>query len=139
MVGMLCTIPLVLAVFAIVLGVLRSIVTAWLNYRLRLAVLRKLEKNPELAGSPGEAQELFEGLTKVDSAPQDYTLIGVALGLIGAGCILAGLNWRIGQLAAGIYWGGMICVFLGALLAMVGLVIRMMASGAKRRQEGNLA
>lgn len=141
MVGMLCTIPLVLAVFAIVLGVLRSIVTAWLNYRLRLAVLRKLEKNPEMAGSPAEAQDLFEGLTTVsrDSAPQDYTLTGVALGVIGAGCILVGLNWRMGQLAAGVYWGGMICVFLGALLAMVGLVIGMMARGASRKEKGNLA
>ncbi|MDX9972297.1 MAG: hypothetical protein RBU21_04810, partial [FCB group bacterium] len=117
----------------------RSIVTAWLNSRQRLAGQPKLENTPELAGSPGEAQDLFAGLTKVDSAPQDYTLIGVALGVIGAGCILAGLNWRIGQLAAGIYWGGMICVFLGALLAMVGLVIRMMARGAKRTEEGNLA
>jgi hypothetical protein len=137
MAGFLYTVPLVLALTAVVLGVMRSIMTAWLNHRLRLELLRKLEKNPDLVASPGEAQDLYENMTSGagNSEVQDYTFTGIALGIIGGACLVIGLKWRIGQLAAGVYWGGMICVFLGALLALIGLMVRLLGRSASKIQE----
>lgn len=118
-------IPLLLALLAVIMGVVRALAGAWLNYRVRMELLQKLEKNPELVNSPAEVQELYDRLAPdPESNGQDYTVTGVALAALGAACIGTGWMLRFGQTAAGIYLGGMICVALGVLLALVGLFVR---------------
>lgn len=131
MAGFLFTIPLVLALVALLLGVLRSIANAWFSHRLRLELLRKLEKHPELVNAPADVQDLYQRLASVPTgATQDYALTGIILGVIGAACIITGRVWRIGQLASGVYWGGMACVFLGAGLAVFGLLVHLLSRSA---------
>lgn len=136
MVEFLLTIPLFLALVALILGVLRSIVNAWFHHRLRLELLRKLEKHPELVHSPEDVSDLHRRLTTLPAAsePHDYVLTGVFLCTIGAACVIAGRIWRIGQIAAGVYWGGMGCILIGFVLALVGFLLRTAARQAMAKE-----
>jgi hypothetical protein len=128
-------IPLLLALLALIMGVARSITGAWLNYRVKLELLKKLERNPELVNSPAEVQNLYERLAPDPRmGPQDYTVTGIVLAVIGGACIGVGLWLRFGQIAAGTYWGGIICVIIGALLALLGLFVRFLRRGLEPRQ-----
>ncbi len=132
---LLFSIPLLLALVALILGVLRSIFGAWLNHRARLEVLRRLEKNPDLVRSPEEVQDLYKalGATPDGADALDYTMTGMLLCVLGAACIVTGRYLRVGAVAAGTYWGGMVCVLLGLLLAVLGLVIQVLSRAFERQ------
>ena len=58
---------------------------------------------------------------------QDYTVTGIALAVLGFGCVVAGRFIGLGEFAVGIYIGGMVCVALGILIALLGALIRSLA------------
>lgn len=128
------SIPLLLALVAVILAVTRSMVSAWFNYRVKLELLRKLEQDPELVNSPEEMQALLAtGLPASPSDNPDYALTGTALGIIGIGCVLFGRMLRVGQFAAGMFWGGMACIAIGLLLVLIGVILRLVAGSAGTR------
>ena len=118
-----------LAVVALFAGVLywavRILGRIWLEHRVRLALLEKIDKRPELAESVQGLMDLLGPAEPVwGETRQDYAVTGVLLGLIGGGCCVAGWMLHSGKLAVGIYAGGWTCVVLGILLFLFGLFIR---------------
>jgi hypothetical protein len=119
--SLLIVLPILAVAFAIVYGVFRSLGRIWIDYKVRLALLERIQETPELAESFQDLRGLV--LTK-NAVRQNYPLTGVLLGLIGLGCVLAGKVLRVGQLAVGIYSGGLICIGLGVLLALAGIALQ---------------
>ena len=79
-------IPLLVVLGALFYLVGRTIGRQWVEYRVRMALLKKLEKRPELLGSFDELQGLLDG-SSADSTPderQDLTVTGMFLAAIGA-------------------------------------------------------
>lgn len=86
-----------------------------------------MDRRSDLLTEPGGAG----GGALPQSAPSsdgrvDYLVMGIALGVIGISCALIGWNLRVGQLAVGIYLGGIFCICVGFLLAVFGLFARRM-------------
>lgn len=134
MLQLVLSIPLLLALVAVILAVTRSMVAAWFNYRVKLELLRRLEQDPELVSSPEEMRELLRtALPASPSDTTDYALTGTALGLIGIGCVLIGRMLRVGQFAAGMFWGGMACIAIGLLLVLIGVVLRFVTGSVGAR------
>ncbi len=121
-------IPLIAAAITLAYMVLREMTRVWLDHRVKMALLERLEHKPDLLYSFQEVQELLD-----DSPPPmlrkkktDLTMTGVFLALIGLVCvILYGLVGR-SQWAVGAYFGGVACVVIGFILTTIGLVIRIL-------------
>ena len=118
-------VPLALVVFVVLYGIVRAIGRIWLDHSIRLALLEKAQQKPELLDS---ASELFGALMGIPvsrtASRQDYAVTGVALALIGIACGVAGRYIRMGRLAVGIYIGGLVCIVLGVLITLAGVLIR---------------
>jgi hypothetical protein len=114
-------------VFVLLALVVRYLLRSWLDYRVRIAVIETMDRpgnlisESENAGSAVSLNEASAGIGRID-----YMITGIALAVIGAGCVLIGWNMRVGQLAVGVYLGGILCVCLGFLLALVGFLVRRM-------------
>jgi len=121
-------IPLVAAAVKLAYMILREMTRVWLDHRVKMALLEKLEHKPELLYSFQELKDLLD-----DSPPpvakrnkSDITLIGVFLVLIGLiSVILYSLIGR-SQWAVGAYFGGVACVVIGFLLTTIGVVARIL-------------
>ena len=123
---LIIALPLALVLLLVAYGLLRGLGQIWLNHRIRLALLEKIQDKPELVKS---FQELQEVLAEIPVARriehhQDYTVTGILLAALGVGCTILGRCMGVGTYAVGIYVGGFICIGLGVLLALVGLLIR---------------
>ena len=124
--------PLLIISAAVTYGIFRALGRVWLEHRVRLALLEKVQEKPELMESYRELQAILVGLTE-GSRPekrQNYTLTGAILALIGLACTLIGRDLGVGRLAVGVYIGGMTCICLGIVLAFMGLLIRLMSRTA---------
>ena len=121
-------IPLIAATITLGYIILREMTRVWLDHRVKMALLERLEHKPDLLYSFQEVQELLD-----DSPPPvernrkiDITQTGVFLALIGLiSVILYGVAGR-SQWAVGAYFGGVACVVIGFLLTTIGLVIRIL-------------
>ena len=117
-----------LAVVALLLwAALRYLVHTWVDYRVRIAVLESMDRRSDLLTEPGGAG----GDVLPQSAPSsdgriDFLVTGIALGVIGSCCAFIGWNLRVGQLAVGMYLGGIFCLCVGFLLGLAGLLVRRM-------------
>ena len=135
----LLILPALLVAVAVVYGIIRALGHVWLEHRIKVALLEKLEANPELIPSFNELEKLVDSVTTQGEtrSRQNYTLTGVFLGLMGLGCIIWGYSLTMGRLAVGLYFGGLICVCLGFVIALVGMLIqsasRPSVSSSKRK------
>jgi hypothetical protein len=122
-------IPLVVVLATVTYGVVRALGRIWLDHRIRLALLDKLQEKPELLESYTELQRILANLPegRAGRPRQDYALTGVVLAAIGIGCAVAGQCSGAGRLAVGLYVGGWICIVLGVILALIGIFIRRIA------------
>ena len=130
--------PLVVALATIIYTVARTITHAYVEHRMRMAVLEKLEKRPELLDQFEELEELLEKPLGANDEDKrlDLVLTGVILAIIGAVCALAYSVVGGGEWAVGAYWGGVTCVALGFLLVLLGLLVRFLSrSPAEDRQK----
>ena len=117
------TFAVVLAVF--LYGILRVFGRIWLEHRVRLALLERIDKKPELVESVQGLMDLMGAAEPLSSGTrQDYAVTGILLAVIGGSC--CGVGWMLhsGKLAVGIYAGGWVCIFLGLVLFMIGLFVR---------------
>ena len=124
-------VPLLVVLVIFSYGVARTILHLWLHHRLKLALLKKYERNPELLNGSEDPVELIRRQdSRIGLAfEQDYTITGIALAVLGCGCVVAGRIIGLGELAVGIYIGGMVCIALGILIALLGALIRSMTGG----------
>ena len=121
-------IPLVAAAITLTYIILREMARVWLDHRVKMALLERLEHKPELLYSFQELQELLDDspLPVEQKNKTDLTMTGVFLALIGLiSVILYGLIGR-SQWAVGAYFGGVACVVIGFLLTTIGLVARIL-------------
>lgn len=118
--------PLVIALIMLAQSIARNLARAYLDHRVKVALLELLERKPDLLRSHHELEELLEDTLPDSQAhrPTDLVLTGVILAIIGALCAVLYTNIGSGRWAVGAYWGGVACVVLGFLLALVGLVVR---------------
>ena len=120
--------PILIVAAAVAYGILRALGRIWLEHRVKLALLQKLETHPDLIPSFQELQDLVDSVSaQRPLRKQDLTLTGVILGFIGLGCLLWGRSFSMGRLSVGMYFGGLACVCLGFVLALVGLFLRTVA------------
>ena len=124
--AILALVPLLLVVAAFTYGVARSLLRVWLDHRLKLSILQKYEAHPELFDSSQEVLDLLARQDKPSkrSQPQDYAMTGILLAVLGAGGVAAGHIIALGNLAVGLYVGGIVCLVLGILIALLGFLIR---------------
>jgi hypothetical protein len=112
---------------ALVLYVLtRAIGVVWIKYRVKMAVLKRLEREPDLLASPkrmetavSEAAARYKAYSR-----QDLVMTGLVLAMIGLCGIGLGLELRSGSLAVGAYVGGFVCALLGSALALMTMFFR---------------
>lgn len=121
-------IPLLLILVTLAYGVAQVLVRAWLDYRVRIAFLEKLEKNPALVGPQADVPAIMSRIAATSFAyqRQNYALTGLLLTGFGIVFLVAGRLMRSGELAVGIFFGGVFCVLLGLIIALFGFIIRVM-------------
>ena len=117
--------PLLLAFAAVLYGAFRAFGRVWLDHRIRLTILEKAERNPQVMDSMNELLDILGQLPGGSGANrQDYTVTGVILALLGLAGILLGRFMHVGQFAVGVYVGGYVCVGIGIVLALLGVFVR---------------
>lgn len=117
--------PILLAVALLVFLVLRGFGRFWLDHSIRLALLEKIEKKPELLEQVRELMDAFSPVpAQRRNRRQDYRVTGVLLALFGAAACVTGLYLGSGRLAVGIYIGGFICIGIAFPIFILGLVIQ---------------
>lgn len=129
MASVLWALPLVLVIVTVIYRVFRNLGRIWLDRSVRLALLEKVERRPDMVDSFQEILETLGGVRPNAPRPmrQDYTVTGVILAGMGVACMVSGRGLRVGQLAVGLYVGGIACVILGVFLAFAGVAIRHLA------------
>lgn len=129
----LLSLPLLFVLVTMIYLALRALVQAWVNYRVRLALLEKLENSPEILERVPQIKELFERDARLfnERYPVDFIITGVMLVFLGLGCVLFDFTFGAGQVAAGVYWGGVICTGIGFIFAILGIFLRFLSTPLK--------
>jgi hypothetical protein len=123
-------IPLVIVLITIFYGVLHALFRSWLDYRVKLAFLDKLERNPQLTASVAEIESVLKaGSDSASDRRQNYAVTGLLLAAIGVACVIVGRLLHTGEIAVGTYLGGFVCVLLGIVVGLLGLLIRLISQG----------
>lgn len=121
----LMTIPMILAIVALLYVVFRSLLRTWIEHRVRMTILERAEQNPEMLKLVEESQS-SRNIPAHGHRGQgaDPAITGLILGLMGFFFVL--INGLLGrtQWAVGAYFGGVACVVVGFILAAVGLLAR---------------
>ncbi len=123
--SLITTIPLLIVVVTLLYTLIRHIGRVWLEHRVKMELLNRLEERPELLRSFDDLKDLVEGGTSdpENSFQLDFTMTGVILAVIGILCVVLYATVGSGRWAVGAYWGGVVCVVLGFLMALVGWLL----------------
>ena len=127
------TISFLLLILAatIVTTSIRSIIRAWLDYRVKLAFVRRMERGSPAISSPEAVAATLEQLNVGQEAEKrNYALTGGMLATMGLVTMVMGRVLRVGPVAVGLDLGGALAVILGLFLTCFGLLAQYLA---KRR------
>ena len=126
--------PFLLVIFTILFALVRSIGQVWLRHRIRMTLLEQLEKRPELLDQFHDLQEaaIPERPPEPSFWKPDYILTGVILAVLGIVCAVVCAAVGGSRIATAAYFGGVLCVCLGFILAMVGLLLRYLSHTAAK-------
>jgi len=129
----LLSLPLLFVLITMIYLGMRAITQAWINYRVRLAMLEKLENSPEILEKVPQINELFERDARLfnETYPVDFILTGTILVILGLICVIFDFTFGAGQIAAGVYWGGVICTGIGFIFAILGIFLRFLSTPLK--------
>lgn len=118
------TVPLTAVVVGLIYTIARNVGRLWLDHRVKLALLEKLEKKPHLLRSFDELQDLLDDAPRHDAEANriNYTITGVTLAAVGIACVIVAQTAGSGRAAVGVYFGGVASVALGFFLTLVGLL-----------------
>lgn len=121
-------IPLIVAVVTLVYIILREMTRVWLEHRVKMLLLERLEDKPELLYSFQDLQELLDGRpARIETdGKSDLTVTGLFLALIGILFVIVNALIGKSQWGVGAYFGGVACVVIGFLLTTIGLVVRLL-------------
>ena len=127
--------PFIFALAAFLYVVFRSLLRAWIDHRVRMALLEKVEHKPELLRAFEELEEPAEAepTDGATSPKTDLTLTGVSLTVIGVIFVLVNGVLGKSQWAVGAYFGGVACIVLGFVLCSVGLLVRFLEHSPVRK------
>lgn len=126
----LMSLPLLFVIITAFYLSLRAIGRVWINYRVRWALLERLENAPELLDEVPQIRTLFEDEDKeiTERYPIDFVFTGVFLVILGLICVVFDFLLGTGQVAVGTYWGGVICSGLGFIFTLLGLFLRFLST-----------
>ena len=117
--------PLLAGIIALGYIIAANLLRVWLKHRLKLALLEKLQHDPSHRESLDELQALLDerGAGTGVSNRVDYRVLGVTLTALGLVSLL--VAWLFGEpeWMTGLYFGGVICLAAGIILALLGLVV----------------
>ncbi|HOZ47802.1 MAG TPA: hypothetical protein PLO37_05710 [Candidatus Hydrogenedentes bacterium] len=132
--------PILFVSAAVVYGVLRALGQVWMEHKARLALLDKLERRPDLIPSFQELQTIISSVSpNGHGGRQDWTLTGTLLALIGLASAIGGKSLNMGRVSVGVYFGGIVCLCLGFVLALFGLLIRNMTRSVMPAADDDIA
>ena len=118
--------PVMGGIIALGYTIAANLLRVWLKHRVKLALLEKLQHDPAHTASLEELQALFneDGVGSDRVARVDYRVLGFTLVILGMPALLAA--WFLGEpeWMTGAYFGGAICVAVGFILALLGMVVR---------------
>jgi len=102
---------------------------------MRMALLDKLDHNPDFLGRDAELASVLAPLTspKESTSQQNFAVTGLMIVAIGIGCILFGRILRVGDLAVGTFLGGWVCLLVGTVLALLGAVVKVLSRDPTKR------
>ncbi len=118
--------PLLAGIIALGYTIAANLLRVWLKHRVKLALLEKLQHDPAHAESLEELQAILEedSAGSERAARVDYRVLGVTLAALGMFSVLAAWLFGEPEWMTGAYFGGVICVAVGFILALLGLVVR---------------
>jgi hypothetical protein len=118
--------PLLVGIIILLYTIIANLLRVWLDHRIKLALLEKLQHDPHAPATAEELRALLdEHSVDAERKPHvDYVIVGAALSFIGFCTALAAYILGHGQSSAGVYFGGVVCVAVGGILALLGLLIR---------------
>lgn len=118
--------PLLAGIIALGYIIAANLLRVWLKHRLKLALLEKLQHDPAHRESLDELQALLdESASGTEQAVRvDYRVLGVTLAALGMLSLLAAWLFGEPEWMTGLYFGGVICLAVGFILALLGLVVR---------------
>ena len=119
-------VPLLVGMLILLYTIVANLLRIWLAHNVKMALLERLQHGDEEQATPEEIQALLE-LSPEDkdySQKLDYIVVGTVLLLIGVVSALAGYLWGQGSTSAAVYFGGVVCGVVGAILILLGLLIR---------------
>jgi hypothetical protein len=129
--------PFLLALAAFLYVVFRSLIRAWIDHRVRMALLEKVEHKPELLRAFEELEAAAEPVEDDRERPAktDLTLTGVSLTVIGVIFVLVNGVLGKSEWAVGAYFGGVACIVLGFVLCSVGLLVRFLENSPVKKHK----
>jgi len=118
--------PLLAGIIALAYVIAANLLRVWLKHRLKLALLEKLQHDPSHRESLDELQALLDESTSgtEQAVRMDYRVLGVTLAALGMLSLLAAWLFGEPEWMTGLYFGGVICLAVGVILALLGLVVR---------------
>ena len=122
--------PLLFVVMTVFYLSFRAIGRVWINYRVRVALLERLEESPDIVEKVPQIRDLFESEHDEigERYPVDFVATGVFLVIFGLICVIFDFLLGTGQVAVGAYWGGVICSGLGFIITLLGLFLRFLST-----------
>lgn len=119
-------VPLLLGIIALVYTVAANLLRVWLNHRVKIALLERLQADPAPLDSPHALQDLVNSDLAHTQSPNrvDYVVAGVTLAALGTCSALAAWCCGAREWMAGAYLGGIVCVAVGFILTLLGLLMR---------------
>ena len=122
------SIPLLVAVVTLVYIILREMTRVWLEHRVKMLLLERLEDRPDLLYSFQDLQQLLDGrpADKESAGKSDLSVTGLFLALIGIIFVIVNAVIGSSQWGVGAYFGGVACVGIGFILTTIGLVARLL-------------
>ena len=117
--------PFAVVLLTVIGALVRTIARVWVRHRVQMVLLEKLEERPELLETIQDVQDIVEEEDSRQSTwKPDFVQTGAILVAIGiASAIGFGVFGR-SQMTTAAYFGGVMCVCLGFILAVVGLLAR---------------
>ena len=123
----LYSVPILLTVALLfVFAVARTFAQLWAIHRRKVGILQKYEQDPRAFASSQEVLDQMSEQEQLDrrTVRQDYAITGTCLAAIGLTAVFVGRLLGYGEAAVGLYIGGIGCIGLGLLVALLGYLVR---------------
>ena len=126
--GFIVALFLLVTVLALFGAIVRGILHLWCDYRIKWRFLQWLAKHPDKVNG---AADIPKSLAEFSAQPphlhgQDFAVTGLLLAVFGLAAAAAGYGLRVGNIAVGLYVGGLICFVAGLSLALLVGIVRCM-------------